>query len=54
LRAITIDHINRTIKEESGFDLDDHLTGDITNRATAFANTMTPFLISLLTDEINN
>ncbi len=54
LRAITIDHINRTITEETNASLTQHLTGDIKTRATVFATTMTPFLTELLTEEISN
>jgi S1-C subfamily serine protease len=53
LRAITIDHINRTITEETNASLGQHLNGDITARAKIFATTMTPFLTTLLTKEIN-
>ncbi len=53
LRAITISHINRTIKQETGTDLQSHLQGDIENRAVVFNETMTPFLTALLTTEID-
>lgn len=48
LRAITLSHINRTIKEETGFTLAENLNGNLSYRAEIFANTMTPFLIELL------
>lgn len=48
LRAITLSHINRTIKEETGFTLAENLNGNLSYRAEIFANTMTPFLIQLL------
>jgi hypothetical protein len=54
LRAISIDHINRTITEETNASLTQHLSGDIETRASIFATTMTPFLIDLLTDQIEN
>lgn len=54
LRAISIDHINRTITEETNHPLTQHLKGDITNRANIFTTTMSPFLTSLLTKEISN
>jgi S1-C subfamily serine protease len=47
LRAITLSHINRTIKEETGFSLTQNLNGDLPFKAKIFANTMTPFLVSL-------
>jgi len=53
LRAITISHINRTIEEETGLPLVQHLRGDVATRANAFNQTMTPFLTTLLTKEIN-
>lgn len=48
LRAITLSHINRTIKEETGFTLTDNLAGNLPYRAKIFADTMTPFLIQTL------
>ncbi len=54
LRAISVDHINRTITEETNATLTEHLAGDIETRATIFATTMTPFLTELLTEEITN
>ena len=48
LRAITLSHINRTIKEETGFTLKENLSGNLPYRAEVFANTMTPFLVSIL------
>lgn len=50
LRAITLSHINRTIKEETGFTLAENLNGNLSYRAEVFANTMTPFLLQLLED----
>ncbi len=52
LRAITVDHINRTITEETNASLNQHLSGDIASRAQIFATTMAPFLTNLLTEEI--
>ncbi len=54
LRAISIDHINRTITEETGVPITTHLQGDIRARADIFAETMTPFLSKLLTIEVEN
>ncbi len=48
LRAITLSHINRSMKEESGFTLEENLGGDVSYRAKIFADTMTPFLLSIL------
>jgi S1-C subfamily serine protease len=48
LRAITLSHINRSMKEESGFTLEENLGGDLPSRAKIFANTMSPFLVSIL------
>jgi S1-C subfamily serine protease len=48
LRAITLSHIDRSMKEESGFTLEENLGGDIPYRAKVFADTMTPFLLSIL------
>jgi S1-C subfamily serine protease len=48
LRAITLSHINRSMKEESGFTLAENLGGDIPYKAKVFADTMAPFLLSTL------
>jgi S1-C subfamily serine protease len=48
LRAITLSHVERTIKEETGFSLAENLNGNLSYRANVFADTMTPFLIQLL------
>jgi S1-C subfamily serine protease len=53
LRAITLSHVNRTIKEETGFTLAENLSGDLPYRAEVFANTMTPFLLSILEENRN-
>jgi S1-C subfamily serine protease len=53
LRAITIEHINRTLKEETGAELFAHTEGDVATRANIFTATMAPFLTALLTAEIN-
>jgi S1-C subfamily serine protease len=50
LRAITLSHVNRTIKEETGFTLEENLHGNLSYRAEIFSNTMTPFLLQLLED----
>lgn len=52
LRAITLSHIDRTIKEETGYSLATNLQGDLPYRSDLFKRTLTPFLISIL--EINN
>ncbi|MEK7462192.1 MAG: serine protease [Patescibacteria group bacterium] len=51
LRAITLSHINRSMKEESGFTLEENLGGDLAFRAKVFADTMSPFLLSILEGE---
>lgn len=48
LRAITISHIARTIKEETGFSLEDNLGGNLPYRSQIFAETLTPFLVAIL------
>ena len=47
LRAITLSHIDRTIKEETGFTLAENLNGNLPYRAQVFGNTLSPFLIQL-------
>jgi S1-C subfamily serine protease len=51
LRAITLSHINRSMKEESGFTLEENIGGDLPVRARIFADTMSPFLLSILESE---
>ena len=53
LRAITLSHVNRTIKEETGFTLAENLSGNLPYRAEIFANTMAPFLVSILEENKN-
>tara|TARA_B100002051_G_scaffold274234_1_gene314884 strand:- start:7821 stop:8903 length:1083 start_codon:yes stop_codon:yes gene_type:complete len=48
LRAITISHVERTIKEETNFSLEENLNGNLPFRAEVFADTMTPFLLTIL------
>lgn len=48
LRAITISHVQRTILEETGFGLKENLGGDLALRSDVFAETLTPFLVSIL------
>lgn len=48
LRAITISHINRTITEETGFSLENNISGNTPYRAQIFTDTMAPFLTGLL------
>lgn len=48
LRAITLSHVHRTILEETGFGLEDSLGGDLSLRSDIFADTLTPFLVTIL------
>ncbi len=52
LRAISLSHINSTITEETGIDLNRNLASEVTARAAEFTNTMAPFLTNLLVREI--
>lgn len=54
LRAITLSHVARTIEEETGFNLEKNLTGDLPLRSNVFMETLAPFLIRLLSFELNN
>jgi S1-C subfamily serine protease len=54
LRAITISHIHRTILEETGFSLEKNIGGNLKYRSSIFTKTLSPFLISLLTQEIKS
>ncbi len=54
LRAITISHIDRTITEETGFSLTRKISGNLSRRSQVFRETLAPFLLTLLTLELNN
>lgn len=54
LRAITLSHIHRTISEETGFSLERNVSGNIAYRGEIFKQTLAPFLLTLLTNELNN
>ncbi|MCA9357444.1 trypsin-like peptidase domain-containing protein [Candidatus Nomurabacteria bacterium] len=53
LRAITLSHIDRTIKQETGFSLKENLNGNLPYRAQIYANTLTPFLVAILQQSQN-
>lgn len=48
LRAITLSHIERTLKQETGFSLEKNLSGNLPYRAEIFARTLSPFLLTIL------
>lgn len=48
LRAITLSHIDRTITEETGFSLEENLSGNLAYRSQVFKATLAPFLITIL------
>ncbi len=48
LRALTLPYINRMLEEETGLSLPETLSGSLALRADAFANTLMPYLHSLL------
>jgi S1-C subfamily serine protease len=48
LRAITLSHIERTLKQETGFSLAENASGNLPYRADIFAKTMSPFLLTIL------
>lgn len=54
LRAITLSHINTTIKEETGFPLESNVSGNVAYRSQVFTKTLLPFLVQLLSLEIKN
>jgi len=51
LRAITVSHIARTIEEETGFSLQQNLSGNLSFRSQIFNETLSPFLLMLLQNE---
>ena len=54
LRAITISYIDRTILEETGFSLERNINGNLRHRSDIFTKTLSPFLVSLFTQELRN
>lgn len=52
LRAITLSHVHRTILEETGFSLERNISGDLAFRSNVFTDTLAPFLITILSNEI--
>ena len=54
LRAITTSHISRTIEEETGFSFAKNVSGELNVRAAVFRETIAPFLLTLLTKELEN
>ncbi len=52
LRAITLSYVDRTIKEETGFDLLQNISGDIPRRARIFNETLVPFLRLVLEQQL--
>ncbi len=52
LRALTLEYINRTIKEETGYSLAENMQGNLAFRSSVFKRALAPFLTELLTDEI--
>ena len=54
LRAITISYIDRTITQETGFNLEQSLRGDLPFRAHIYTSTLAPFLSNILARELRN
>lgn len=54
LRAISLSHVERTIKEETGFSFLRNVSGDLSYRSNIFMTTLAPFLLSLLSVELSN
>ena len=52
LRAITLSYIDRTIKEETGFTLEQNLGGNLPFRSQLFKDTLVPFLRGMLEREL--
>lgn len=52
LNAITLSYIDRTIKEETGFNLAQTMSGNITYRSFVFTQTLVPFLARMLELEL--
>ena len=53
LRALTSYYINKTMLEETGFSVNDNLTGSLPFRANSFRDVLTPFLSDTLKNELS-
>ena len=52
LRALTLSYINRTIVQETGFSLAQNMQGNLAFRGNVFKKALAPFLLRLLTFEL--
>ncbi len=52
LRALTLEYVDRTIKEETGYSLAQNMQGDLELRSSVFKRALAPFLTQLLTYEL--
>lgn len=52
LRVLTLSYINRTIEEETGFNLAATLSGDLAHRGSVFKEALTPYLSERLDSEL--
>lgn len=52
LRALTLSYIDRTMKEETGYSLQENMKGDVALRGNIFKDIMTPLLAEILEEEI--
>ncbi len=53
LRAITLSHVGRSLKEETGKNISEFLEGDLNEKIVRFKNDSLPYLAGLLVEEIN-
>lgn len=52
LNAITLSYINQTMKEETGFNFVQNISGNLPYRAEVFKATVIPFLTKILSEEL--
>ncbi len=52
LNAITISYIDQTMQEETGFNFERNISGDLPYRAEIFKATIIPFLTKILSEEL--
>jgi hypothetical protein len=53
LRALTLSYIDRTIKEETGYSLEENMQGDLAYRGSVFKKALASFLSSLLVNNMH-
>jgi len=54
LRAITLSHINKSLEEQAGVDLNGYLFGGLLGKSVQFRTLIAPLLTTLLENALDN